>query len=229
MRGFWQMTMITAHSGCEGTPSGSEASLQTALASGADCLEVDLRVGGTQILLSHDPLQPGQSYLALDDCLELVRQKNVRINCDLKERAAFSPTLALFKKAGMDDRLLFTGEYPLDYDGTGQRYQAFLNVEQFPFFPAGRNPQKEEMQRVAEFYTALCRQSRIFGINLNYRILSDAILELLQNRVLVSCWTVDQLSEVERLLGWGVHNITTHQVCAAIACRSGVAAGTHSG
>ena len=35
--------MITAHSGCEGTPENSLASIEKGIALGADCVEIDVR------------------------------------------------------------------------------------------------------------------------------------------------------------------------------------------
>ena len=48
-------TVITAHSGCEGTPDNSREHILAAIASGAEMIEVDVRQApdGT-LILSHD-------------------------------------------------------------------------------------------------------------------------------------------------------------------------------
>ena len=52
--------MITAHSGCDGTPENSLEFLRTALQSEADAVEVDVRKNGEgKLILSHDETQEG--------------------------------------------------------------------------------------------------------------------------------------------------------------------------
>lgn len=57
MSGGQRIPLVTAHAGCLGTEPNSRASIERALASGADLLEFDLRltVDGV-VVLSHDPV-----------------------------------------------------------------------------------------------------------------------------------------------------------------------------
>ena len=79
-------TLITAHSGSDGTPDNSLACVRYALSTAADAFEVDVRrlADGT-LALGHDAAD--HTAPTLREVLALAAAKpGVRINCDLKER-----------------------------------------------------------------------------------------------------------------------------------------------
>ena len=77
--------MITAHSGADGTKENSLEFVKYAMQTGADALEVDVRMGENGILiLSHDKTDEDAARLA--DVFRMMRERpQMRINCDLKE------------------------------------------------------------------------------------------------------------------------------------------------
>ena len=58
--------MITAHSGCEGTPDNSMESIRKGIELGADCIEIDIRMDphGEQ-RLTHNELEDYSDALPL--------------------------------------------------------------------------------------------------------------------------------------------------------------------
>ena len=101
--------MITAHSGCEGTAENSLESLACGLALGADCVEVDVRLGGDGVLwLTHDLPKPGAALVRLEQAFAALADSNAAINCDLKECAALYPVLSLAEARGMGGKGCFS-------------------------------------------------------------------------------------------------------------------------
>ena len=81
-------TIITAHSGCEGTAPNSMDHIRTALTCGAEMLEIDVRQTEDGLLyLSHDlPQDPPGSCVRFGDFLDLLKESpSVRVNCDMKQ------------------------------------------------------------------------------------------------------------------------------------------------
>lgn len=77
--------MITAHSGADGTKENSLEFVAYAMQTGADALEVDVRMGENGILiLSHDKTDEDAVRLADVFCM-MGKYPGMRINCDLKE------------------------------------------------------------------------------------------------------------------------------------------------
>ena len=72
--------MITAHSGCEGTSDDSIASIETGIALGADCVEVDVRTGKDGSLqLSHDEIGDKTGLITLREAFALVRESGIAV------------------------------------------------------------------------------------------------------------------------------------------------------
>ena len=64
--------IITAHSGCEGTPDNSLEHIRTAIASGAECLEIDVHEHNGTLYLTHDAQGNYEGCPTLAQCYELV-------------------------------------------------------------------------------------------------------------------------------------------------------------
>jgi len=113
--------MITAHSGADGTKENSLEFVAYAMQTGADALEVDVRMGENGILiLSHD--KTDEDAVRLADVFRMMgKYPGMRINCDLKECAGSGGSSAgpdirtedradpLFRKcpSGSGDRILY--------------------------------------------------------------------------------------------------------------------------
>ena len=102
-------TLITAHSGCDGTPDNSLEFISYALQCGADALEVDVRAAedGT-LYLSHD--RTDAACPKLSQAFQMLRSSPMRINCDLKQPGLEEAVLALAASQGVAGQLLFSGD-----------------------------------------------------------------------------------------------------------------------
>ena len=80
-------TLITAHSGSDGTPDNSLACVRYALSTAADAFEVDVRrLSDGTLALGHDAAD--HTAPTLREVFTLAAAKpGVRVNCDLKEPA----------------------------------------------------------------------------------------------------------------------------------------------
>ncbi len=105
---------ITAHSGCDNTPDDSLESVAQGIESGADIVEVDVRMNRDGVLvLSHDS-EPGRYYSdlpALEAAFEIIQAvEGIGINCDVKEALAIPAVLDLTNRLRFPrERLYLSG------------------------------------------------------------------------------------------------------------------------
>ena len=95
--------MITAHSGCEDTPTDSLESIDKALEFGADAIEVDVRVDQNgELRISHNSVSQEDYYekVTLQTVLDRIRFTDLAINFDIKEQAALYKTLEEAERLG---------------------------------------------------------------------------------------------------------------------------------
>ena len=211
-------TLITAHSGCDGTPDNSMEFVAHALQCGADALEVDVRgkPDGT-LYLSHD--------LTEDDCplliqtFQMLRGGSVRINCDLKQPGLEESVLDLARSCGAADLLLFSGKVSVEKMAADPEIRArtLLNVRSIR--PEEGGPSIEEQ---LEGLRETCRACGASIINVDYDMCTDPILDWLREAGIgVSAWTVNDEAAARRLLDHGVYNITSRRPGMVLALRDG--------
>ena len=105
------LTVITAHSGCEGTPPNSLAHILAAIDSGAEMVEVDIRAHGESLYLSHDVAEDPTACVSFDAFLELVAATPaLQVNCDVKTDGLILPVMEVANRYGQGWRILFTGQ-----------------------------------------------------------------------------------------------------------------------
>lgn len=127
--------LITAHSGCEGTGIDTMDSVEKALMFGADAVEIDVRVDPFGCLrISHNPLSLEDYFQKnpLEDLFDMVLSTSLRINFDLKEKAALFKTIDAAHDFGFPtERLIFSGaatpELLMSYPKLSQRANFYLN------------------------------------------------------------------------------------------------------
>ncbi len=129
-------TMITAHSGCEGTGIDTMDSVEKALEIGADAIEIDVRTDPFgNLRISHDPLSL-ESYLMknlLEEVFHRIMPASIKVNFDLKEKAALYKTLETAETCGIPkERMILTGTTApddlLDDRELSGRADFFLNI-----------------------------------------------------------------------------------------------------
>lgn len=209
-------TLITAHSGAEGTAPNSLAFVCHALSLPVDALEVDVRLHPDGMpVLSHDALTPGEaSYLSLQEVFEAIAGSEKNINCDLKEAGLEQQVCALAQRLGLSGRLILTGTVSaacMRESGLLKNTEVYLNIEEYlpDLYPRCQKDPGEIPAAAREMADICCRYG-ISCINTHHRLATEAFLSVLHDRGLsVSVWTVDEASRIRHFMRAGVRNITT--------------------
>lgn len=205
------MTIITAHSGCEGTETDSLESVEKALEFGADAVEMDVRVDHDGVLrISHNSLPQFeyQKKLTLENVLERILPTDLAINCDLKEEEALALTLNEAERLGFDrERLIITGctgpDALLGDSSLTGRARFFLNFEEiikYLYVRVEKTVSKEERYELMndpwnfirekeidrhEGYIhdtiSLCRDLGAEGVNLTKKLLGTLFVDSLHS------------------------------------------------
>ncbi|WP_217593961.1 glycerophosphodiester phosphodiesterase [Cohnella sp. GbtcB17] len=233
--------LITAHTGCMGTPDNSVESARAGLSLGADIIEDDIRVTRDGVLvLSHDDrvvladgriaslsrltlqeLDAGLSapIVRLETVLDLlVGGGQARMNLDLKTDDCIEPVMALIRRRELADRVLLTGcEYGRavranDADGGIAK---LLNVDIGSF----------RTSVYVEAIKTACEDAQragCFGLNVPYQLALPELLTLASDRGLsVFVWTVGEAQEMRKYAEMGVRSITTRDVAALLRVKQG--------
>jgi len=223
--------LITAHTGCMGTPDNSAESARAGIECGADIVEDDIRATRDGILvLSHDdevmladgttgsisgmtleelnarmarPLQP------LEPVLRYILDAGKTMNLDVKSDDAVRPLSMLIEKLGAAERVFLTGcEYPraLAVSECHPRLRKLLNVDVRAFLA---DPYPEAVR-------TLCRQALdagCLGLNLPWQIVQPSLVAAARNAGLdVYVWTVNEEAQMTAFAEMGVRSITTRRV-----------------
>ncbi len=211
-------TMITAHSGCDGTPDNSLDFVAHALTCGADAFEVDVRSRPDgSLYLSHD--ESGEDTVSLDQVFSMMRGSDMRINCDLKQPGIELAVLSLAQASGTADRLLFSGSVSMELMAREPevRSRTLLNVR--PILPDLSQAEASLHADIDRLLLA-CRQCGASIINVPYGMCTDPILDRLREAGIgVSAWTVNDEDVARRLLTHGIYNITSRRPGMVLALR----------
>ena len=224
--------MITAHSGCEGTPDNSMESILRGVELGADCVEIDIRMdekGG--MWLTHDAAADYASAVPLEEALRTIAAGGAAVNCDLKEERAFLPTLEMAEACGIPrDKLIFSGSVDVnalaEQPEIARRARIFLNSEELCRYMAEVFPETREAQTayIMENLTeaaALMKKLGVEALNAPYKYLTDDEMARLRAAgVQLSLWTVNDETDQAWLMKADLVNMTTRSVVSAMNARS---------
>lgn len=236
--------MITAHSGCEGIPRDSIASVLKGVELGTEAVEVDVRLGKNNVLyLSHDERSDYATADTLENAFRVVAANDIRINCDLKELRTLFPVLDLADKCGIaPEKLIFSGDVDLNelvwHPEIAKRARIFLNIERiYGLYCIGKSDApamvlhspgdffaedsarflKEESNWVANFYKSLGAEC----INMCYAHADHEIIEIYNALgIPMSLWTVNDPEAQKRFLNENLLNITTMEPVSALKIRN---------
>ena len=225
-------TMITAHSGCEGTPDNSLASIEKGIALGADCVEIDIRADRFgKLWLTHDLPEDFSGLVSLEEAFALIGKSGIAVNCDLKEYGALIPTLELAEKYGIGaDRLIFSGSVDtalLEKEPEiTRRSKVFLNSEELV-----RDLTKGELpDRLGQSAFLLANASLaaeclhtlgVAALNAPYKYTPDELIAKMRARnVALSLWTLNEEAALREFMTKDLLNITTRTVSLALAVRN---------
>ncbi len=205
------MTVITAHSGCEGTPPNSLAHILAAIESGAEMVEIDIRADGERLYLSHDVAEDPAACVSFDTFMSLIADiPALRVNCDVKTDGLILPVMQVAERYGQGWRILFTGQC----NHRGELISAAGAELWVSLWPSGDN--ESAVRRAAETYRGVGEPI----LNVAYPMISESNLAYLRERGMdFSAWTVDNEAALRTLLAMGITNITTRKPKLALALR----------
>jgi len=222
---------ITAHSGCEGTPDNSIASVLAGIASGADTVEVDVRLDPNGVLrLTHDIPENFADAVTLEEAFQAVIGTDTAINCDLKHYEALYPTIALADQYALArDQFVFSGSVDVKMlladPQISRRARIFLNSEEIAIHLLGSRPasRTEEMRLFAEDPAAIAELMKKAGaeaLNAPFEHVPSALITSLRAAgIELSLWTANTDEDISRLLGEDLLSLTTRRPAAAVRLR----------
>lgn len=226
-------TMITAHSGCDNTLDNSIEYIMKALSAGVEAFEVDVNRGSDGILYLRHDVDPSGEYKGcptLEQAFQLMKTKDdMRINCDLKARGIERQVSELAAKAGVADRLIYSGSVGFDFlevrEAEGSKVEVFLNIEEIfkdKMYSLYRRllMAPGDITAAAKEAADCCRRYNVGVLNTYFRLCTDEFIEVLnESGIEISAWTVDKKRDIVRLLKKGVGNITTRKARDAVLIR----------
>lgn len=224
--------LITAHSGCEGTPDNSLASIEAGIALGADCVEIDVRMDRKgKLWLTHDLPADFSGLVPLEAALTLIHRAGIAVNCDLKEYEALLPALKAAEQIGIArDKLIFSGSVlPAlleAHPDVARRSRVFLNSEELVRDLSKEEVPDREGQTAFLLANADAAAERLLALgaevlNAPYLYTPDALIEKMRARhVALSLWTLNDEHALREFMPKDLLNITTRTVSLALAVRS---------
>jgi glycerophosphoryl diester phosphodiesterase len=218
---FMNRTMIVAHSGCDNTVQDSMEGIIAALNQNVDYIEVDLRLYEGNVYLSHNPFDGNQlnRYVTFQNVLKLLAPEKVKLNCDLKERSVFNYALKNLREYGMEERVVFTGDYENSIDANA-KYSYFLNVDKKDLHLYNNIIEEQDADKIINFYKN-SKDKAMTALNIDYRIISPAAkAKFYASGIRISYWTVDDSNDIDHLLQNNVFSITTNNIAYAVLARA---------
>lgn len=223
--------LITAHSGCMGTPPNSIDSVIAGIEAGADTIEVDIRATKDGVVvLNHDEhillgsngafriqdvtyqeLSHFKKIVQLEEVLPIIKEANKVLNLDVKEDMAIAPMIHAVERFNMRDDVIITGcekERAYELKRQFRPYQVLLNAS-FDLYQLLNGDGKAFIKQT--FLDAI--SSSCCGINIHYQLCNQQLISLANRRCLpVLVWTIDDHDTMKQFLAMDVHAITTHDV-----------------
>ncbi len=201
-------TVITAHSGCEGTKDNSREHILAAIASGAEMIEVDVRQAADGTLyLSHDVPQDIGVRPTLRELFEQVAPaQNMEMNLDVKTEGLIEPVMTLAEEFNLAHRIVFTGACNADRALANQLgAEMWRSMWDKEYIPDGIAANKTDGSPYLNVYYPMITEEY-----------EQALREIGSS---FSAWTVNKEEDIRRFLNMGIANITTRQPVLAMRLR----------
>ena len=192
-------------------PANTLASFDAALDVGVDMVEFDVRARGRELILAHTILDARlPRKVRLDEALAHLagrRFADVELNVDLKHPGCEAALLEALRRWNLIDRTLISSQVPQVLD----RVRALEPRARVGISVGGR------MARMSRRWSDWREQvleglatRRWDALMAQHRLVDHRLLEDVADRSSrLYAWTVNERLAIERLLGLGVHGITT--------------------
>jgi glycerophosphoryl diester phosphodiesterase len=226
-----QTPVIVAHSGCNGSPANSLASIAAAHESGADAVEFDvqaladgypvlvhdpwiLRAGGTRIpvdALDRNGVEETALHPSIGMVCDACIAAGLRLNLDIKNAAVLPAVLDILGTQGFLDRTFLTGCRLDDVAAATDRggelarsIETLVNIAdevRDPAFPV-------ILDRL--------RDDGFAGVNIEYSLVSREVVDSVHRRgLIIGTWTVDNDAAIRQIHdlsagGTGCDYVTTN-------------------
>ncbi len=198
--------MLTAHGGALNTGRNTYKYFETMKGYSIDAIEVDIWRSRHGLYISHLPAILPKKAIPLSYVFEYVKEQNVKVNCDVKQRGLVKPVLELAKKYDISSNIIFTGAVNLQESLDVNVGELYIN-KIIPY----KIENLEEIKRIIQ------ENKHIAGINLSYKYCSDEfIVRAAELDIPLSIYTVDKEDELKRIIKHGVRNVTTNIIDIAI-------------
>ena len=215
------MTIVTAHSGAEGTAPNSYEFLKMAAAAECEAFEVDVRIHAGEPYISHGMKLFGVKKCPnLYDVFSVAKESGKSVNCDLKEGLGSLRALnRIAEEVNAVDNLIFTGNYKSRFYNDLKFGQVFLNgvaiAKEY-----GLKMTAENLPVIKKLIED-AHNPNIVGLNFNYSYFNENLaVEADRLGLKLSVFTVQDETVYRELLRCGVYNITTLTPSAVIAARN---------
>lgn len=205
------MTKISAHAGFNSTEPNSLDSLRQAIQLNLELIELDIIMHNGVPVLSHNKPLKQENPPTFCDALNLLKDSNITINCDAKEEDVIPHALEQIKKYGFENRYFFTGSCNLD----SSDYKFFINIENIEQISGYIQIDENYANKLIEVYSG-CNNHNLLGFNINHKCLTDdAIKILIDSKISIICWTIDDEADLKKYLHKDFYAITTNNVSLA--------------
>lgn len=202
--------LVTAHSGCDGTPDNSMDFVRHALQLQVDALEVDVWQKCGKLILSHDEPED-LNHPLLEEVFDLVKEHpSMMVNCDLKEKGLEEAVYALAGRCGMEKRIFFSGEVRLSIHEVMREMDGRVLINAENLIPDVYEHGEKFLDDDCDELIRLCRKYGFDVINVNYRFATDYFVEVSKrNHVGISFWTVTDKEDIPHVIAWHPYNVTS--------------------
>lgn len=198
---------ITAHTGAYDTEDNTIESVDAAINNNVAVFEIDIRQrpDGTVVMV-HDIIATNNDGVELATVFSKVKDKNIKLNLDIKETRVLGELYKLIIQYGMMDKVFLTG---IEYFQCEKVKAACPGIEYYVNYPPSRVKifSEDYQQKILE----MLEKTGAVGINCNHAYASRTLSNLLHsNGYKLSVWTVDRKYQIKRALVNKPDNITTH-------------------
>lgn len=198
--------IITAHGGANKTGRNTWKYLNNIDSYECDAIEVDVYRFMSKLIISHlPPILPFIKRITLEQVFNIVAEKNIMINCDLKTNGLKEEIVELAEKMGVLDKIYFTGYCSMKDNMKAKGGKIWFNNG-----VCGLVAKVENISKIVEKIKSF-NNPCFAGLNINKRYATDEFLaESKKQGLQISVYTVDKESELARIVPYDVYNITTN-------------------
>lgn len=197
---------VTFHAGAMHTKPNTIRSIMAAINANAQIIEIDVsfRPDGTPVII-HNPLPNGNQGVLLEKALEAIAEtKACKLNLDIKSTNNLGVIDKLAESFGLRERVFYTGVFEdwVETVKSSSEIPYFLNHD----ITERESADSSAAQAVADY----AKQLGAIGINSNYRYAEKLFADVMhQNNLLLSLWTINEPSDMTKVLKISPDNITT--------------------